>query len=192
MRRGLVLAILAIVLQTLFSAADAQAQESEIDCNSFVKNSDGSWTVTQKVYIPVQKIRVNEGVTFTSDQLFLGIDMVARLNNACPQVTAQPQQPAAPPVAGVTQPPPPQQALSRYADANGNIDVQRLTCAHLDDASGAEADLLLAWYSGWYNGVAKKRGINLARVRYAIRSAADYCKANPDKSLTQVMELMLK
>ena len=81
--------------------------------------------------------------------------------------------------------------LSQSADANGNFDVRRLTCGHLADASAEEAGLLLAWYGGWYNGQAKRRGINLARVRYAIR-VADYCRANRDKSLMQVMELMLK
>jgi hypothetical protein len=52
--------------------------------------------------------------------------------------------------------------------------------------------LFLAWYSGWYNGLAKKRGINLAQIRYAIRNIVDYCRANRDKSIAKVMELMLR
>jgi hypothetical protein len=82
--------------------------------------------------------------------------------------------------------------LAKYADANGNIDVRQFTCGHLDDASVPEAELLLAWYSGWYNGLAKGRGINLARVRYNIRNVIDYCKTNRDKKLTDAMASILK
>jgi hypothetical protein len=82
--------------------------------------------------------------------------------------------------------------LAKYADANGNIDIRQLTCGHLDDATAEEAQLLLAWYSGWYNGLAKGHGINLARVRYKMRNIADYCRTNRDKRLTDAMEQMLK
>jgi hypothetical protein len=202
MLRRSVLVVTAIFLQTLGLAVNAHAQESDIDCNSFIKNSDGSWTVVQKVYIPVQKIRVNEGVTFTSDQLFLGIDMVARLNKACPNVQAQPANAdAAPANASVTPqgaPPGAVQAagvqLSQYADANGELDVRRLTCAHIDAASPEEADVLLSWYSGWYAAAAKRRGANIsfARVRDAVRNVRVYCRMNGEKNLSQVMELMLR
>ena len=201
MRRLSVLAVVVLTLQAFGFAATARAQESEIDCNSFIKNSDGSWTVVEKVYIPVQKIRVNEGVIFTSDRLFLGIDMVARLNKACPNVQAQPANAdAAPANASVT----PQGApgamhtagvqLSQYADASGELDVRRLTCAHIDAASPEEADVLLSWYSGWYAAAAKRRGANIsfARVRDAVRNVRDYCRVNGEKNLSQVMELMLK
>ena len=90
MRCQSALLVVALVMLAFIFTASVHAQESEIDCKSFVKNADGSWTVIEKVYIPVQKIRVNEGVTFTSDQLFLGEDMVARLNKACPNVQPQP------------------------------------------------------------------------------------------------------
>ena len=199
MRRLSVLVIAAFVMQALGLAVTAHAQESEIDCNALVKNADGSWTViADKVYIPVQKIRVNKGVTFTSDQLFLGEDMVARLNKACPNVQAQPADAdagAAP--AGVAAPGSPQAPrvqLSQYADPNGELDVRRLTCAHVDAASPEEADVLLSWYSGWYAAAAKRRGANIsfARVRDAVRNVRDYCRTNGDKNLSQVMELMLK
>ena len=88
--------------------------------------------------------------------------------------------------------PQPQSFLARYADANGNLDVRQLTCGHLDDTSAEEAELFLAWYSGWYSGVAKNRGINLARIRYAIRNVVAYCKGDRNKRLTDVMEQMLK
>ena len=204
MRRLSVLVIAAFVLQALGLAVTAHAQESEIDCNALVKNADGSWTViADKVYIPVQKIRVNKGVTFTSDQLFLGEDMVARLNKACPNVQAQPADAdagAAPAGVAAVAPGSPQamQAprvqLSQYADPNGELDVRRLTCAHVDAASPEEADVLLSWYSGWYAAAAKRRGANIsfARVRDAVRNVRDYCRTNGDKNLSQVMELMLK
>jgi hypothetical protein len=85
-----------------------------------------------------------------------------------------------------------QSILGKYADANGNLDVRQLTCGHLDDTSAEEAQLLLSWYSGWYFGSEKKRGINLPRVRYNLRTAMDYCRANRDKRLSDVMDLMLK
>jgi len=204
MRRLSVLVIAAFVLQAVGLAVTAHAQESEIDCNALVKNADGSWTViADKVYMPVQKIRVNKGVTFTSDQLFLGEDMVARLNKACPNVQAQPADAdagaASAGMAAVAPGSPqamqaPRVQLSQYADPNGELDVRRLTCAHVDAASPEEADVLLSWYSGWYAAAAKRRGANIsfARVRDAVRNVRDYCRTNGDKNLSQVMELMLK
>jgi hypothetical protein len=201
MRRLFVLVVVAFTLQALAFTATVRAQESEIDCNSFIKNPDGSWTVVQKVYIPVQKLRVNEGVTFTSDRLFLGIDMVARLNKACPNVQAQPADTDAAPANASAAPQGASGAvqaakvqLSQYADPNGELDVRRLTCAHIDAASPEEADVLLSWYSGWYAAAAKRRGANIsfARVRDAVRNVRDYCRVNGEKNLSQVMELMLK
>jgi hypothetical protein len=202
MRRLLwVIAVMAV--QALCMSAAAFAQESEIDCSAFLKNPDGSWTVIKKAYIPVQKVRVVEGTVFLPGQTFLGEDMAERLAKACPNQPvavpdtpeqAQPGQlpPGTPSPQGAQVHQTPRLSLGRYADANGTIDVQRLSCGHLAEATPEETELLLAWYSGWYNGIAKKRGINLARVRFAIRSVADYCRANPDKRLVQVMELMLK
>jgi hypothetical protein len=46
--------------------------------------------------------------------------------------------------------------LSSYVDANGFIDVQKLTCAQLAGTFQEDADMLATWYSGWYNGLAKK------------------------------------
>ncbi len=45
--------------------------------------------------------------------------------------------------------------LSEYADKNGYIDVQALTCDQLANAFQEDADYLTVWYSGWYNGLAK-------------------------------------
>lgn len=203
MRRFVFAIAIITAVHGLSMTAGAVAQESEIDCGAFQKDPDGSWIVLKKTYIPVQKVRVVEGTVFRPGQTFLGEDMAERLAKACPNqpvaepdmaVPAQPGQlaPGAPLSPGAQVPLTPRSSLSRYADANGTIDVQRLSCGDLAVATPAETELLLAWYSGWYNGTAKKRGINLARVRFAIRSVADYCRANPDKRLVQVMDLMLK
>ncbi|HTV36863.1 MAG TPA: HdeA/HdeB family chaperone, partial [Xanthobacteraceae bacterium] len=179
MRRVVIATVAALLFGLLVGGA--HAQDSEIDCNAFVKNQDGSWTVVSKVFIPVQNVRVRPGTVFEPGHTFLGDDMTVRLAKACPnQPVATPSdesQTAQP--SGQTQTQPgPYVPLSNYADANGNIDIQRLTCAHLAVASPADTGLLVTWYSGWYAGLAKKRGINIARVQYAIRNVADYCKAN--------------
>ena len=48
-----------------------------------------------------------------------------------------------------------------------SIDVQALTCAQLAGTFQEDADLLTTWYSGWYNGLAKRHFINLPRSREA-------------------------
>ena len=49
-----------------------------------------------------------------------------------------------------------QTELTAYADKDGYIDVQKLTCAQLANTFQEDADYLTVWYSGWYNGLAKK------------------------------------
>ena len=51
--------------------------------------------------------------------------------------------------------------LSAYTDANGYIDVQTLLCAQLAGTFQEDADMLTTWYSGWYNGLAKKHYIHV-------------------------------
>jgi len=196
MWRHCALAALAIALQNLGTGAGARADE-KIPCDAFVKLGDGSWQAVTKTFIPGPDFNVREGSLWRPGATVMGVDVASTLDKECPNApVAQPAGAAVPAVPGQAQQPQisqaPQVSLSRFADANGNIDVSRLTCAHLADASPQETDMLLAWYSGWYNGLAKGRGVNLARVRYAMHSVTDYCKANPDKRLSQVMDLMLK
>jgi len=190
-RLGLSICAAALVTFCLIT----QARCETIDCDSFIKNPDGSWTVVKKVFIPVQNVRVVEGTVFQPGGTFLGDDMTVRLSKACPnkQVTmpdepGQPQQASAQPQTPQT----PYVPLSNYADANGNIDIQRLTCAHLVAASPIDIEMLVTWYSGWYAGAAKRRGINMARVEYAIRNVADYCKANQSRRLSEALNILLK
>jgi hypothetical protein len=55
--------------------------------------------------------------------------------------------------------------LSAYTDANGFIDVQALTCAQLANTYQEDADYLAVWYSGWYNGLAKKHFAHVSRAK---------------------------
>ena len=196
----------AIALQVC--CLSAQAATSNFPCDAFAKNSDGSWTVLQTTYLEGPNIKVQQDATFAPGRVVLGYDIADMIAKACPNAVVAPPpgtEPAAAqgaaPSAGLrTAPgtvpsaaaPQPQSFLARYADANGNLDVRQLTCGHLDDTSAEEAELFLSWYSGWYSGIAKNRGINLARVRYAIRNVVAYCKGDRSKRLTEVMEQMLK
>jgi hypothetical protein len=82
--------------------------------------------------------------------------------------------------------------LKTYADANGYIDVQKLTCGQLANTYQEDADFLGVWYSGWYNGLAKKHAINVPRVKEGIHNVIVYCKANKDKRVIQAIDVILK
>ena len=86
--------------------------------------------------------------------------------------------------------------LKSYADKDGYIDVQALTCAQLAGTFQEDADLLTTWYSGWYNGLGKKHFINIARSKEAEHETIVYCKANPNvkiiKAIGTVFDKMRK
>ena len=198
MRRRVALAIAAaIALQVC--CQNAQAATGNFPCEAFAKNPDGSWTVLQTTYLEGPNVKVQQDATFAPGRVVLGYDIADMIAKACPNAVVAPP-PGAEPSTVSTAPgtapsaaaPQPQSFLARYADANGNLDVRQLTCGHLDDTSAEEAELFLAWYSGWYSGFAKNRSINLARTRYAIRNVVAYCKGDRGKRLTEVMEQMLK
>jgi HdeA/HdeB family len=178
--------VLAAVLFFPGLAVNAAAQESAIPCDAFVKNADGSWSALRNAAIrgTGQSLTIREGAVLRPGAAIRGLDLAAQLDQQCP-AEPEPVQASAPVAT-------PQVALARYADAGGIVNAEKLTCAQLADTSPEEAGLFFVWYSGWYNGVAKKRGINLAHVRSAVQNAVDYCKGNRDKRLVQVMELMLK
>jgi len=85
-----------------------------------------------------------------------------------------------------------QSPLSSYADAKGYIDVQALTCAQLAGTFQEDADFLGVWYSGWYNGLAKKHAIKIDRVKEGIHEVIVYCKEHPDKKVIQAIDVILK
>ena len=82
--------------------------------------------------------------------------------------------------------------LSAYADAEGYLDVQELTCAQLAGTWQDQADLLTTWYSGWYNGLAKKHYINIGRAKEMEHEVIVYCKANPQLKIIQAIDVMIK
>ena len=82
--------------------------------------------------------------------------------------------------------------LSAYADANGFIDVQKLTCAQLAGTFQEDADMLTAWYSGWYNGLAKKHFVNFPRAKGGEHELILYCKAHPEIRIIQAIAVLLK
>ena len=82
--------------------------------------------------------------------------------------------------------------LSAYADANGFIDVQALTCAQLANTWQQDADMLTTWYSGWYNGLAKKHYLDVTKGREAEHEVILYCKAHPELRIIQAIEVVFK
>ena len=82
--------------------------------------------------------------------------------------------------------------LSAYADANGYIDVQALTCAQLANTWQGDADKLSIWYSGWYNGLAKKHYLDIRKGKEAEHEVILYCKAHPELRIIQAMDVVFK
>lgn len=82
--------------------------------------------------------------------------------------------------------------LSAYADANGFVDVQALTCAQLAGTWQQDADMLATWYSGWYNGLAKKHYFHITRAKADEHAVIMYCKANPGIRIIDAIAVILK
>ena len=85
-----------------------------------------------------------------------------------------------------------QTPLSAYADANGYVDVQALTCAQLAGTYQEDADMLAAWYSGWYNGLAKKHFAHITRAKSGEHQLILYCRAHPELKIIQAIDVLLK
>lgn len=82
--------------------------------------------------------------------------------------------------------------LSTYTDAKGYFDVQAFTCGQLANTYQEDADMLAAWYSGWYNGLAKKHFAHVGRVKSGEHRVIVYCKAHPDVKVIQAIDLLFK
>jgi HdeA/HdeB family len=82
--------------------------------------------------------------------------------------------------------------LSAYADSEGFLDIQALTCAQLAGTWQDQADLLSSWYSGWYNGLAKRHYMDIRKGREAEHELIVYCKANPQLRIIQAMDVVFK
>ena len=77
--------------------------------------------------------------------------------------------------------------LSAYVDANGFLDVQTLTCAQLANTYQQDADALTSWYSGWYNGLAKKHFLDFAKGKEAEHQVIVYCKEHQNALIIDAM-----
>lgn len=82
--------------------------------------------------------------------------------------------------------------LSTYADADGFINVQKLTCAQLAGTWQGDADMLTTWYSGWYNGLARKHYLDVRKGKEAEHEVILYCKANPDQLIIEAIAIVFK
>lgn len=82
--------------------------------------------------------------------------------------------------------------LVAYADENGFLDVQALTCAQLAGTYQQDADALTAWYSGWYNGLARKHLYDVRKSKEAEHEVIVYCKANLDKKIIEAIAVIFK
>ena len=82
--------------------------------------------------------------------------------------------------------------LKTYADRDGYLDVQKLTCAQLANTFQEDADHLTAWYSGWYNGLAKKHMMQVDRAKSLEHEIIVYCKANPGKKVIEAIDVVFK
>lgn len=85
-----------------------------------------------------------------------------------------------------------QTPLSAYADSNGFIDVQKLTCAQLANTFQEDADYLTVWYSGWYNGLGKKHMMQVDRAKSLEHEVIVHCKANPGKKVIEAIDVVFK
>ena len=82
--------------------------------------------------------------------------------------------------------------LKTYADSDGYIDVQALTCAQLANTFQEDADYLTTWYSGWYNGLGKKHMMKVDRAKALEHELIVYCKANQGKKVIQAIDVVFK
>jgi hypothetical protein len=82
--------------------------------------------------------------------------------------------------------------LDAYVDKNGFIDVQALTCDQLANTYQEDANALANWYSGWYNGLAKKHYYHLSRVPGEEHALIVYCKAHRDETIIHALDILFK
>jgi hypothetical protein len=80
--------------------------------------------------------------------------------------------------------------LKTYADADGYINVQKLTCDQLANTFQEDADYLTVWYSGWYNGLGKKHMMLVDRAKSLEHQVVVHCKANPDKKVIEAIDVV--
>lgn len=82
--------------------------------------------------------------------------------------------------------------LSAYVDANGFLDVTTLSCAQLANTYQEDANALMSWYSGWYNGLAHKHYMDYKKGRETEHLVIEYCKQHQNEKVIHAMSVVLK
>jgi hypothetical protein len=82
--------------------------------------------------------------------------------------------------------------LTDYVDANGFLNVQALTCAQLADTYQEDANLLMSWYSGWFNGLAHKHYMDVLKGKAVEDQVIGYCQANPNALVIDAISVVIK
>ncbi len=52
--------------------------------------------------------------------------------------------------------------------------------------------MLTTWYSGWYNGLARKHYLDFKKGKEAEHEVIVYCKANPDRLIIEAIAVVFK
>jgi HdeA/HdeB family len=80
--------------------------------------------------------------------------------------------------------------LKTYANSEGYVDVQAFTCTQLANTYQEDADYLTVWYSGWYNGLAKKHMMKVDRSKELEHQVIVYCKEHQDKKVIEAIDVV--
>jgi len=184
--------IAALIIAFVSAAPFAQAQD-QIGCDNFMKNADGSWTALNNTDIPGlgRKLTIRQGSVVRPGATIMSYDIAAMLDQQCPGVmpgAVAPNQPGATAPAATA----PAELQKRYGDATGNIDIQTLTCGQLVSGYQEDAEFVLLWSSGWYNGLARRSTLNMPAIKQGIQTLIAYCQANKDKRLTEAIDAVAK
>ena len=70
--------------------------------------------------------------------------------------------------------------------------MQKLTCAQLANTYQEDANALSSWYSGWYNGLAKKHHMDYKKSRETEHLLIQHRKAHPDQRIIHAIAVVLK
>lgn len=172
-------AVRAVAVSVLLAFAvpmDSARAQSGVPCDSFIRNPDGSWTATANVPFPGSGriINLRQGSVMKPGFFILGTDIAAELAAACASTPVQQ----------------PQAEITTLADDKGVIDMGSLTCGQLLSVYQEDADFLLAWYSGWTNGMAKSRTLRLKAVKDVTHNVIVYCKANLTRRVADAIEAL--
>lgn len=167
--RGLAAIVFGVLVAVPFSGAQAQS----VPCGDFIRNPDGSWTVANNVRFPAagQMLNLQQGAVMRPGFYILGTDVASTLAKTCASAPVQQ----------------PQAEITTLADNKGVIDMETLTCGQLLSVYQEDVDFLMAWYSGWSNGLAKNHTLKVQAVKDGTHNVIVYCKANTGKRIVDAI-----